>query len=371
MAERAPEDGGGAKMFAVIMAGGSGTRFWPASRDRLPKQFLKITGDRTMFEETIHRVRPFVAEDHIYAVVGQIHAELTRQALGASDASVLVEPVARNTAAAIGLAAIHVRRRDPDGVMIVLPADHFIADLENFARTAQAAAEVAAAAAIVTIGIQPTRPETGYGYIKLGEAAGRALDRPYYRVAGFVEKPDQTKALNYLASNQYGWNSGIFVFTARTILKEIAACLPGLAAGLDQIEPAIGSANYDQTLERVYRQLESISIDYGVMEKTDAPVYAFKADFAWSDVGSWQALYELRAGEADADGNLLSGDVATVEAKSNLVYSTADRPIALLGVEGLIVVDTPDALLVADRTRSQDVKKFPEGFKRSGRTELC
>ena len=197
-------------MFAVIMAGGSGTRFWPASRDRLPKQFLKITGDHTMFEETIRRVRPFVAEDHIYAVVGQMHAELTRQALGASDAEVLIEPSARNTAAAIGLAAIHVRRRDPEGVMIVLPADHFIGDLEHFARTAQAAAEVAATGAIITIGIEPTRPETGYGYIKLGEPAGRALDRAYYRVARFVEKPDRQTALAYLADHQHVWNSGIF-----------------------------------------------------------------------------------------------------------------------------------------------------------------
>lgn len=358
-------------MFAVIMAGGSGTRFWPASRDRLPKQFLKITGNRTMFEETIQRIRPVVAEDHIYAVVGQIHAELTGQALGTSDATMLVEPVARNTAAAIGLAALHVHHRDPDGVMIVLPADHFIANPENFAQTAQAAAEVAATGAIVTIGVQPTRPETGYGYIKIAETVGQALDRPYHRVVGFVEKPDERTALEYLASNQYGWNSGIFVFTARTILKEIAVCLPELATGLDEIEQAIGSTGYNQTLEGVYHRLESISIDYGVMEKTDAPVYAFKADFAWSDVGSWQALYELRAGEADADDNLLLGDVATVDAKSNLVYSTTDRPIALLGVDDLIVVDTPDALLIAERTRSQDVRKFPEQFKRNGRAELC
>jgi mannose-1-phosphate guanylyltransferase len=357
-------------MFAVIMAGGSGTRFWPASRDRLPKQFLKIIGDHTMFEETIRRVRPFVAEDHIYAVVGQMHAELTRQALGASDTEVLVEPLARNTAAAIGLAAIHVRRRDPEGVMIVLPADHFIGDLDNFARTAQAAGDVAATGAIVTIGIQPTRPETGYGYIQMGEAAGRALDRAYYRIARFVEKPDRQTALAYLADRQHVWNSGIFVFTARTILAQIAMCLPELAAGLEEIGSAIGGADYNQILARVYHRLEAISIDYGVMEKTAAPVYAFKADFAWSDVGSWQALYELRAGEADGDGNLALGDAAVVEAKSNLVYSTTGRAVALLGVEGLIVVDTPDALLVADRARSQDVKQFPEQYKRNGRTEL-
>jgi len=357
-------------MFAVIMAGGSGTRFWPASRDRLPKQFLQITGDRTMFEETINRLRPFVAEDHIYAVVGQIHAELTRRALGASDAHMLIEPVGRNTAAAIGLAAIHVSRRDPDGVMIVLPADHFIADLDNFARTAQAAGEAAASGAIVTIGIQPTRPETGYGYIQMGEAAGRALDRDYYRVVRFVEKPDQATALEYLANNQYAWNSGIFVFTARMILAEMATHMPELAAGLEEIAHTIGSADYDETLARVYRRLPAISIDYGVMEKTAAMIYAFRADFAWSDVGSWQALYELRAEEADAGGNLLLGDATTADAKSNLVYSATGRAVTLLGVEGLVIVDTEDALLVADRSRSQEVKQFPEKFKREGRTTL-
>lgn len=358
-------------MFAVIMAGGSGTRFWPASRDRLPKQFLKITGDRTMFEETLRRVCPFVAEDHLYAVVGQVHAELTRQALGTSDATPLIEPVGRNTAAAIGLAAIHIRRRDPEAVMIVLPADHFIADLENFARTAQAAAAVAATGAIVTIGIPPTRPETGYGYIKMAERAGHALDRAYYRVDRFVEKPDAQTALAYLAEGQYAWNSGIFVFTAQMILAEIAAHLPELAGGLQEIEQAIGRADYDQTVERVYRRLESVSIDYGVMEKTAAAVYACKADFAWSDVGSWQALYELRAAEADGRGNLLLADAATVDAENNLIYSTTNRAVALLGVDGLMIIDTDDALLVADRARSQEVKKFPEQFKREGRTERC
>jgi mannose-1-phosphate guanylyltransferase len=205
----------------------------------------------------------------------------------------------------------------------------------------------------------------------MGDEAGRALDRPYYRAARFVEKPDQQKALEYLASNQYAWNSGIFVFTARTILGEIAACLPRLAAGLEEIAATIDGPAYDATLDRVYRGLDSISIDYGVMEKTEAVIYAFKADFAWSDVGSWQALYELRAAEADADGNLLLGDAATVGAERNLVYSTTGRAVALLGVEDLIVVDTPDALLIAERTRSQEVKEFPATFKRSGRTELC
>ena len=362
-------------MFAVIMAGGSGTRFWPASRERLPKQFLKITSDRTMFEETIDRIRGVVAVEDIYSVVGRAHRALTEQALGVRNAPcrdrILVEPVARNTAAAIGLAALHIRSRQADAPIIVLPADHFIAGLDNFASTVRAAAEVAATGAIVTIGIEPDRPETGYGYLQIGDPAGNAAGKPYYRVARFVEKPDQQTALEYLASRQFAWNSGIFLFTARTILAEIETCFPELAAGLSEINDAMGAASYEETVARVYSQLPSVSVDYGVMEKTAAPVYVFKADFAWSDVGSWQALYELRAGEADAEGNLLLADAVAIDAAKNLVYSTTGRPIALLGVEGLIVVDTPDALLVGDRNRSQDVKQFAEIFRGSGRTDVC
>lgn len=350
-------------MFAVIMAGGSGTRFWPASRESLPKQFLAITGDRTMLEETLTRAERFAPQNRISVVVGRVHADLTKRILSGRPVRMLVEPRGRNTAACIGLAALHARRGSEDEPMVVAPADHFIADVESFARTIRAAADVARDGAIITIGIQPNRPETGYGYIHTGEPRGETSGREYFRVRRFVEKPDYQTALGYLSSGDYLWNSGIFIFTARTILDEIRSCMPALYDGLMEIDSAIGAPNYDAVVEHVYNRLESISIDYGVMEKTSKPIYVFKADFQWSDVGSWQALYELRSAERDEQGNLSLGDSLIVDAKRNLVFSNTDRKVALLGVEDLVVVDTSDAVMVARLNRSQDVKRFPELLK--------
>lgn len=352
-------------MFAVIMAGGSGTRFWPASRERLPKQFLAITGDLTMLEETIARAERFASPGRISVVVGRVHGDLTKRILSGEQVEILVEPRGRNTAACIGLAALHARRVAARGItedepMVVLPADHFIADVESFTRTIRAAADVAREGAIVTLGIAPNRPEPGYGYIHIGDEVGEPSERPYFRVRRFVEKPDYQTALGYLSSGDYLWNSGIFVFTARTILHEIEACMPALHEGLMEIEGAIDTPDYDATVERVYDRIESVSIDYGVMEKTSKPIYVFKADFAWSDVGSWQALYELRRAECDEQGNLSLGDSTIIDANRNLVFSTTSRKVALLGVEDLVVVDTPDAVMVARLDRSQDVKRFAD-----------
>jgi len=358
-------------MFAVIMAGGSGTRFWPASRESVPKQFLRITSDRTMFEETLARVRLFAADDRIYSVVCSAHAELVRGLLSSNLPQTLTEPVGRNTAACIGLSAIHISRRDPDEPIAFLPADHFVADAECFARTINAAAEAARSGAIITLGIRPTRPETGYGYIEIGAEAGRARNEPYFRMERFVEKPDQATALGYLTGGRHLWNSGIFVLSARAILREFENCLPALAEGLREIESAIGRADYSEVLGRVYERIQSVSIDYGVMEKTSSPVFVFKADFGWSDVGSWQALYELRRADYDEQDNLLMGDAVAIGAKGNFVYAESERVVALLGVENLIVVDTPDAVLVARLDRSQDVKKFPEMLKARGRSDVA
>lgn len=355
-------------MFAIIMAGGSGTRFWPASRERLPKQFLAITGDRTMLEETLARAEGFAPPGQISVVVGRIHADLTKQILSDKPVEVLVEPRGRNTAACVGLAALHARRVAAKGAtedepLVVLPADHFIADVESFTRTIRAAAHAARDGAIVTLGIMPNRPETGYGYIHIGAEGGKSLEQPYFRVRRFVEKPDYQTALGYLSSGDYLWNSGIFVFTAQTILQEIEACMPELHEGLTEIERAIDTPDYDATVARVYDRIESVSIDYGVMEKTSRPIYVLKADFGWSDVGSWQALYELRRAEYDEQDNLSLGDSMIIDAERNLVFSTTDRKIALLGVEDLMIVDTPDAVMVARLDRSQDVKRFADQYR--------
>jgi mannose-1-phosphate guanylyltransferase len=350
-------------MFAVIMAGGSGTRFWPASRERLPKQFLAITGDSTMLEETLARAERFAPPGRISVVVGRVHADLTKRILSGKPVEILVEPRGRNTAACVGLAALHAKRVAEDEPMVVLPSDHFIADVESFTRTICAAADVARAGAIVTLGVAPVRPETGYGYIHIGAEGGAASEQPYFRVRRFVEKPDYQTALGYLSSGDYLWNSGVFIFTARAILQEIEACMPALHEGLTEIERAIDTPDYDAAVERVYDRIESVSIDYGVMEKTSKPIYVFKADFGWSDVGSWQALYELRHAECDEQGNLSLGDSTIVDAKRNLVFSTTERKVALLGVEDLVVVDTPDAVMVARLDRSQDVKRFADQYR--------
>ncbi|MCW5968771.1 MAG: NTP transferase domain-containing protein [Blastocatellales bacterium] len=342
-------------MFAVIMAGGSGTRFWPASRARLPKQFLKITSDRTMFEDTVARVRRFTSCDRVYAVVGRMHAELVNTLLGENPVQVLTEPRGRNTAACIGLAALHVKLRSLDDPIVVLPADHFIADAERFAGLINEAGEFARNGDIVTLGVSPSRPETGYGYIELDEENPDFMKR-------FVEKPDSQTAMRYIAGGRHLWNSGIFIFTAGTILGEIRACLPQLAEGLTEIESAIGSDEYESAVARVYDRIDPVSIDYGVMEKTTASVRVLRADFGWSDVGSWQALYELRAGECDEAGNLLLGRATAIDSHGNLVYSTGRR-VALLGVENLVVVETEDAVMVTRLDRSQDVKIFPENLE--------
>jgi mannose-1-phosphate guanylyltransferase len=350
-------------MFAVIMAGGSGTRFWPASQPHYPKQFLKITSDRTMLEETLARVELFTTLERTSVVVGQIHTPVTERLLQGTPVQTIIEPTGRNTSACIGLAAIHLKRQDAKAPMIVLPADAYIRDVAAFAAAIKAAAAVSLNGSIVTLGLIPNRPEIGYGYLQTGAEQGAAQGLPYCKVARFVEKPDGPKAMQYLASGDYFWNSGIFIFTPETILQEIAEHLPQLYAGLCEIESAIGATDYAAVLHRVYPALESISIDYGVMERTRRPIYMLKGDFGWSDVGSWQALYELRADEYDADGNLLLGDAVTVEAQRNLVFATTERKIALLGVNDLVVVDTPEAVMIAPIARSQDVKKISDRLK--------
>jgi mannose-1-phosphate guanylyltransferase len=343
-------------IYGVVMAGGSGTRFWPASRAHLPKQFLRITGRQTMLEETLERISSVVPADRSWVVVGRQHEAVTRYLLDGKGTHVLIEPFGRNTAACVGLAAIELRRRDPEALLIVLPADHYIADVARFCRLLECAAEVARRGSIVTLGVVPTRPETGYGYLETGTGlAGEVEGVPYAPLERFVEKPDPETALSYLVAGNFLWNSGIFLFTAETILAEMALHLPELAAGLARIE-----AEGEGVLEEVYAGLPSISIDHGIMEKTARPCHVFRLEVGWSDVGSWEALYELRSGEGDSAGNLLIGEgrLLVEEAAGNLVQAGAGRTVALLGVEGLAIVETDDVLLVADRRRSQEVKRF-------------
>lgn len=354
-------------MHAVIMAGGRGTRFWPRSRDRKPKHLLDILSERTIVQETVDRIRPLVPPERILIVTGRAHAaELASQLPEIPAENILIEPMGRNTAPCIGLAALHVRRFEPDGVMAVLPADHRIADGGRFLEVLRAAAEAAAPGrSLVTIGIAPTAPETGYGYLELGEEEGAVRGEAVWRVRSIREKPDRETAKAFLAEGRYAWNSGMFVWTAAAILAAIGQWLPDLSAGLDRIDEALGTDGESSVLEAVYPALPSISIDYGVMEKA-GNVLVLRGEFGWSDVGSWDALWEVSP--KDPAGNVWKGTVAAAGTKNTLVVS-GKRLVALAGVEDLIVVDTEDALLVCRRGDSQRVREVVDILEKNGKEQ--
>jgi mannose-1-phosphate guanylyltransferase len=360
------------KIYPVIMAGGSGTRFWPLSRKSRPKQFLALAGDTPLLAATVGRLPPLARPDRTYVVCGPKHAPAARRMLpGLPKENFIVEPCARNTAPCVGLAAIHVAARDPKGIIGMLPADHHIGRPEAFRDALAAAATLAEAGSIATIGIHPSRPETGYGYLKLGpRLAARTKGRARlaaHKVERFVEKPDVVTAARYLADGGYLWNSGIFVFRADVILDEIGRAMPVLGEQLGAIRRALGTPAYARTLKRVFPDCPSISIDYGVMEKSQR-IAVVPAEFGWSDVGSFAALSEVR--ETDGAGNVAEGDALVIDGRNNVVLATDARPVAVIGLDDVIVVDAHDALLVCRRDRAQDVRKAVEELTRRGREEL-
>ena len=356
------------KIYAVLMAGGIGTRFWPRSRSRNPKQVLNIIDSDTMIQATYKRLHGLVDQHAIYIVTHQSQKELIHQQLPELDEqNFLLEPVGRNTAPCIGLAAIHIQQQDPDAVMVVLPADHMVAEVESF----QAVIKVAAHFAyendgLITLGIEPTEPATGYGYIQRGERVGELDGHTIYRVKTFAEKPNYETAVRFLESGDFYWNSGMFIWRAQTILGEIAEKLPEIYEGLMEIQQAIGSPHYMQKLEEVYRRIRGISIDYGVMQ-TAENVYVIPSQMGWNDVGSWETVYEISPKDARKNVPQCKKLIA-VDSTRNYVYSP-NKLVALVGVENLIVVDTGDALLVCKKSRSQDVREVVEELKKNGLEE--
>jgi mannose-1-phosphate guanylyltransferase len=345
---------------AVLLAGGSGTRFWPLSRARRPKQFLELVTGRSLLAETYARVAPLCAADRTWVVCGRDHAEAVRAGLpGLPPAHVLVEPAARNTAPAIGLAALGALREDPDAVLLVLPSDHHIAHPERFREVLQTAVRAAQQGDLITLGIRPTRAETGYGYLRRGAEREPGV----FAVEAFVEKPDPKAAQSYLADPRYSWNAGIFVFRAAALLEALRRHLPAVHAGLQQIgsDPARAA--------EVFPRLPSISIDYGVLEPESASTRRIALvaadDLGWSDVGSFAALPEVR--ELDARGNALSGDALAIDCADCVVLAEGGRLVAALGLAGVCVVDSDDALLVVPRDRAQDVRAVVEALKARGR----
>lgn len=344
-------------LYPVIMAGGSGTRFWPLSRQARPKQFLPLASRSPLLTDTATRLKGLARLQDTYVVCGALHAKTAGKLIkGLPKKNLLVEPAARNTAPAIALAALHVAAKDPSGVLLVLPSDHHVADVKGFRETLAEAAELAQEGHLVTLGIKPKHAETGYGYIQVGEPlVGSARG-----VQAFKEKPDLATAQAYLKSGAYLWNGGIFVFRADAILKAFAEHMPEMAKGLAALAKSVGKRTYPATLKRVFPKLPSVSIDYGVMEKA-SNIAVLPGDFGWSDVGSFAALPEVRP--ADAKGNVVTGKEAVLVDCEGCVVVTAERPLALVGLKDMVVVDAGDAVLVVPRDRSQDVRKVVEALK--------
>lgn len=339
------------------MAGGSGTRFWPRSRTRVPKQLLPIVGRRSLLAETLARVRPLVAPRSTWVVTASSHATaVRRESRGVPRGHVLVEPQGRNTAAAIALAALRIGAVAPDGVMAVLPADHAVGDPARFRETLDRALTLAATTdRLVTIGVPPTYPETGYGYIQVGDLLG-AAEEGMHAVARFIEKPDRARAETLIAAGDTLWNAGMFAWRVERILAELRRWLPDLMGAL---EPAVrrGTAT---ALARAYRRLPAISIDHGVLERAEH-VAVVRATFPWSDVGSWAAVADLwRNGDA---ANAVRG-LAVLLDSAGCIVDAGSRLVALVGAKDLVVVDTPDAVLVCPTDRAQDVRLVVDELRR-------
>lgn len=352
-------------MYVVILAGGSGTRFWPLSRKLHPKQLMSVFGGKSMLQRTVERVLPLNPR-RILVVTNHLQAEETRRQLEylrGVRVEVIEEPLGRNTAPAICLAATLIARHDPEAVMAVLPADHFIRDEDEFCATIQKGREAALNGYLVTLGIAPDRPETGYGYI---EADKELRGEGPYPVKRFVEKPDRERALEFLAAGTFYWNSGMFLWRTDVILDQLVAHMPELGrafAGITFSPDIWEPADLAPQIEAVYAMVPGESIDYGVMEKADN-VAMIPAAFGWSDVGSWSALPEVM--EPDAAGNVVIGTPETVIADTTGCIVRGEKLMALVGVRDLVVVDTPDALLVCARERAQEVKKVVEELERRG-----
>ena len=358
-------------VFPVIMAGGSGTRFWPLSRQLFPKQLLKIIGDETLIQQTMRRVVTGAPPERVMISTNPPQAESIRvQLSGWKDAlkdNFVLEPEGRNTAPAIALVALELVRRDPDAVMLVVPADHIVKGQKEFDAAVALAAELSQQGLLVTFGIKPIRPETGYGYIKPDRkrVLGKRGTLKGYRVGRFVEKPDAVKAAQYLKSGDYCWNSGMFVWRAATILEEIRRHQPALARGIDHIGRLMEQKAPRSIIDDTYRGLPSISIDNGVMERSDKAAMVPVA-FKWSDVGSWGSLDEVAA--KDKAGNVVGGRVIDIGSQRSVVYGDR-RVVATIGLTDMVVVDTPDATLVCPKSRAQDVKRIVDILKQQGAPE--
>jgi len=323
-----------------------------------------------MVVETCDRLDSVARDEEIILVLGEKHLEEAKDLFKGRGVHLLAEPVGRNTAPCIGLGAVYARHLGCEGPVAFLPADHFIGNPSRFLEDLRGAGEIAESGGIVTIGIVPNRPETGYGYIRRDQSRTDVAGRSAYKVLKFVEKPDLKKARGYLTSGEYYWNGGIFVAKPETILNETKEQLPELYEGLQRLAKALEGEEFEEEFKDVYDALTSISFDYGIMENTKEEVYVIPSDCGWSDVGSWESLYELRTSEQDKEQNLVDGETILIECEKSFVSGRSGRLVACLGLKDTLIVDRPDALLVADLNRSQDIRKIVDRLKETKKNKL-
>ncbi len=363
----APGRSASRRLHVVVLAGGAGERFWPRSRRQRPKPFLRVLGGESLLEATLQRARQLAPSDQVWVVSGREHARVVRSEAGIDARHHLVEPLSRNTAMAVALAARRISLLDPDAVLVVLPADHRIPDAEAFATAIRRAAAAASGAQVlVTLGIQPTRPETGYGYIEVGPAVGPAHPG-LHRVARFVEKPEASRAERFVREGGHLWNAGIFVWTARTLLEEIEACAPELARAAARLRVGRSGGFTAASLAAAYAAAPSLPVDVAVLERSRR-VWTLPVDFHWSDVGTWASLAQ-ELGVAPGQNRLVGGQAILHGADGNLVWGDG-RLVVLLGVQGLAVIDSGDALLVARLDGSAEVRRVVERLRAEGREHL-
>lgn len=359
-------------LHAVIMAGGSGTRFWPLSRQARPKQCLALGTPEPLIVETSKRLTPLIDYDRQHIVAGRtLEAPLQTLFSNWTSTQFIWEPCARNTAPCIGLAALLLAAEDPEAILVVLPSDHHIAQPADFRDAIMAAEKRAALGELVTLGIRPTRPETGYGYIELSQRLNE--DNHHIGVKQFVEKPNRERAQAYLDGGQHLWNSGMFIFQARRMLSDLQKYQPALYEGLKSLEPHIGQSSFESELQHIFPRLPSISIDYGVLEPcsmdpSGAPISVIPSDFGWNDVGSWEALSDYN--QPDKEGNVKSGRVLSIDTTNSIIQAHGPA-ISVIGLDSLVVVSTDDAILVCPRDEVQRVKEIPALADKLKWGDLC
>lgn len=354
-------------IYGVIMAGGGGTRFWPLSRQNKPKQLLNLSGQDVLINETVKRINKIVDFDKIYIVTNEKQDKPLKEVIlkRCMEENILLEPAARNTAACIGYAAFTILKRCGDGIMCVFPSDHYIRDEERFTQVMNTAVEMADTYnKLVTIGITPTFPSTGYGYIRYDMDTFEKYNSKAFDVVEFVEKPGLERAKEYIKAD-YLWNSGIFVWKVSTILDNFKRYIPKVYNKLEEISKFLGTEAEHRVLSRVYPTIPGISIDYGIMERSD-DVLVVPGDFGWNDVGSWDTLGAIYP--TDKNGNIIKANHINIDTSNTIIYGN-DRLIATIGLDDMIVVDTDDALLVCPKNRAQDVKHIVEELKRTGKEE--